>query len=43
MLYIYEERPIGFEFLGALEVGINFQTSDFDYKVVIKIYTYIYK
>ena len=36
MLYSYEELPIGFEFLGALEVSINFQTSDFDYKVVIK-------
>ena len=28
MLYSYEELPIGFEFLGALEVCINFQASD---------------
>ena len=28
MLYSYEELPIGFEFLGTLEVSINFQTSD---------------
>ena len=27
MLYSYEELPIGFEFLGPLEVSINFQTS----------------
>ena len=27
MLYSYEELPIGFEFLGALEVSINLQTS----------------
>ena len=28
MLYSYDELSIGFEFLGALEVSINFQTSD---------------
>ena len=26
MLYSYEELPIGFELLGAVEVSINFQT-----------------
>ena len=26
MLYSYEELPIGFEFLWAVEVSINFQT-----------------
>ena len=28
MLYSYDELSIGFESLGALEVSINFQTSD---------------
>ena len=36
MLYSYEELPPGFEFLGVLEVSINFPTSGIDYKVVIK-------
>ena len=26
MLYSYEELPIGFEFLGTVEVSINLQT-----------------
>ena len=26
MLYSYKELPIGFEFLGAVEATINFQT-----------------